>query len=97
MHLVLFQVLDRQAFDEIGGQVVPELTVLLGSAFGVAMLGLLARRRLRRGSRTPWPYDACLVDVLKRIDTHPFSRVEELIPRCWKRHFADQSIPSRLS
>jgi spore coat protein A len=110
MHLVLFQVLDRQAFDEIGGQVVPigspvpppphemgwkdtvqvgpneivrviarfddyegafpyhchilehedhemmrefrvvpEPAVLLGSAFGVVMLGLLARRRLGRG------------------------------------------------
>jgi len=36
------------------------------------------------------------VDVLQRIDTHPFSRVEELTPRLWKQHFADQPMISRL-
>jgi transposase len=36
----------------------------------------------------PYTY---LVDVLQRIDRHPASRVEELVPRVWKDKFADNS------
>lgn len=38
-----------------------------------------------------------LVDVLQRVDTHPFGRVEELTPRLWKQHFEGDPIRSRLS
>lgn len=41
------------------------------------------------------PY-AYLVDVLQRIDTHPFSRIEELTPRVWKTTFGDQPMRSLL-
>jgi len=41
------------------------------------------------------PY-AYLVDVLQRIDTHPFSAVEQLTPRLWKQHFADAPLRSLL-
>ena len=41
----------------------------------------------------PYTY---LVDVLQRIDTHPFSAVEQLTPRLWKQHFADNPLPSLL-
>lgn len=37
-----------------------------------------------------------LVDVLQRVDTHPFDRVEELTPRLWKSHFADNPMRSAL-
>ena len=37
-----------------------------------------------------------LVDVLQRVDTHPFERVEELTPRLWKQHFASDPMKSRL-
>ena len=41
------------------------------------------------------PYDY-LVDVLQRIDRHPASDVHLLIPRLWKRHFADNPLRSDL-
>jgi hypothetical protein len=41
------------------------------------------------------PYDY-LVDVLQRIDTHPASRVEQLIPRLWKELFADNALRAPL-
>jgi len=41
------------------------------------------------------PYDY-LVDVLQRIDTHPASKVQQLTPRLWKQHFADQPIRAPL-
>jgi len=41
----------------------------------------------------PYTY---LVDVLQRIDTHPFSAVEQLTPRLWKQHFADAPLRSLL-
>jgi hypothetical protein len=41
------------------------------------------------------PYDY-LVDVLQRVGTHPASRVEELTPRSWKEHFADNPMRSDL-
>ena len=41
----------------------------------------------------PYTY---LVDVLQRIDTHPFSAVEQLTPRLWKEHFADDPLRSLL-
>jgi hypothetical protein len=41
----------------------------------------------------PYTY---LVDVLQRIDTHPFSAVEQLIPRLWKQHFAAAPLRSLL-
>jgi transposase len=37
-----------------------------------------------------------LVDVLQRIDTHPFSAVDQLTPRLWKQHFADVPLRSLL-
>ena len=37
-----------------------------------------------------------LVEVLQRVDTHPFERVEELTPRLWKHHFADNPMRSML-
>lgn len=41
----------------------------------------------------PYTY---LVDVLQRIDTHPFAQVEQLTPRLWKQHFADDPLRSLL-
>jgi len=41
----------------------------------------------------PYTY---LVDVLQRIDSHPFSAVEQLTPRLWKQHFADAPLRSLL-
>jgi hypothetical protein len=41
----------------------------------------------------PYTY---LVDVLQRIDTHPFSAVEQLTPRLWKQHFAHAPLRSLL-
>ena len=41
------------------------------------------------------PYDY-LVDVLQRVGSHPASRVEELTPRVWKEHFADNPLRSDL-
>ena len=29
----------------------------------------------------PWVY---MKDVLERLPTHPFRRIEELLPHCWK-------------
>lgn len=37
-----------------------------------------------------------LVDVLQRISTHPASRIEELTPRLWKQHFAENPMRSVL-
>jgi len=41
----------------------------------------------------PYTY---LVDVLQRISQHPASRVTELTPRLWRRHFADHPLRSDL-
>lgn len=41
------------------------------------------------------PYEY-LVDVLQRVSTHPASRVEELTPRAWKKHFSDCPLRSDL-
>jgi len=41
----------------------------------------------------PYTY---LVDVLQRIDQHPASRVDELIPRIWKEKFAADPLVSDL-
>lgn len=41
----------------------------------------------------PYTY---LVDVLQRIDQHPASRVEELVPRVWKEKFAGAPLVSDL-
>jgi len=41
----------------------------------------------------PYTY---LVDVLQRVAVHPASRVEELTPRLWKLHFADNPMQSAL-
>lgn len=37
-----------------------------------------------------------LVDVLQRIQTHPATRVEELIPRLWKKQFGNNPMRSDL-
>jgi hypothetical protein len=39
------------------------------------------------------PYEH-LVDVLQRVGQHPASCVEELTPRLWKEHFANQRLRS---
>lgn len=41
----------------------------------------------------PYTY---LVDVLQRIDTHPFSAVDQLTPRLWKQHFGATPLHSLL-
>ena len=41
----------------------------------------------------PYTY---LVDVLQRIDQHPASRVDELVPRVWKEKFAANPLLSDL-
>lgn len=41
----------------------------------------------------PYTY---LVDVLQRIDQHPASRVDELVPRVWKETFAGDPLLSDL-
>jgi len=41
----------------------------------------------------PYTY---LIDVLQRVAIHPAARVEELIPRRWKQHFADHPLRSAL-
>ena len=39
----------------------------------------------------PYTY---LVDVMQRVGQHPASRVLELTPRLWKRHFAETPLRS---
>jgi len=41
----------------------------------------------------PYTY---LVDVLQRINVHPMSQVDELIPRNWKHNFADNPMTSDI-
>jgi hypothetical protein len=41
----------------------------------------------------PYTY---LVDVLQRVQSHPARRVEELTPRLWKQHFANNPLRSDL-
>ena len=41
----------------------------------------------------PYTY---LVDVLQRVSIHPASRVQELTPRLWKEHFADNPLRSDI-
>jgi hypothetical protein len=41
----------------------------------------------------PYTY---LVDVLQRVGQHPAARVEELTPRLWKQHFADNPMGSAV-
>jgi len=36
------------------------------------------------------------VDVLQRVSIHPVSRVEQLTPRLWKEHFADNPMRSDI-
>jgi len=42
----------------------------------------------------PYTY---LVDVMQRVDRHPASKVDELIPRNWKEKFGDNPIGSDLA
>jgi transposase len=37
-----------------------------------------------------------LVDVLQRIDRHPGKDIDQLTPRLWKQHFADDPLRSVL-
>jgi hypothetical protein len=37
-----------------------------------------------------------LVDVLQRIQNHPISQVEDLIPRNWKNNFAENPLKAVL-
>ena len=41
----------------------------------------------------PYTY---LVDVMQRVQIHPNSRIQELTPRLWKQHFADDPMGSDL-
>jgi transposase len=42
----------------------------------------------------PYTY---FVDVLQRVDTHPFAEVEQLTPRLWKEHFSAAPLRSLLA
>ena len=37
-----------------------------------------------------------LVDVLQRIDRHPANAIDQLTPRLWKEHFADNPLRSDI-
>ena len=52
---------------------------------------LLATCRLQ--DVDPYTY---LVDVLKRVDDHPFAEVATLTPRLWKEHFAGDPLRSDI-
>jgi len=41
----------------------------------------------------PYTY---LVDVLQRVDCHPASQVEQLVPGLWKQRSADSPLRSDL-
>lgn len=41
----------------------------------------------------PYTY---LVDVLQRVQTHPNSQIDQLTPRLWKHHFAENPLRSDL-
>lgn len=51
------------------------------------------RRTCKLHDINPYTY---LTDVLLRISEHPASRVAELTPRLWKKHFADNPLRSDL-
>jgi len=42
----------------------------------------------------PYTY---LIDVLQRVATHPAAHVDQLTPRLWKMHFAQDPMKSDLS
>ena len=37
-----------------------------------------------------------ITDVLQRVAIHPNSQIEQLTPRLWKQHFADDPMQSDL-
>ena len=61
------------------------------SELGAVQLGMLQSLMVtcRLHDINPYTY---LLDVLQRVGSHPASRVDELIPRNWKRLFADQPM-----
>jgi hypothetical protein len=66
-------------------------TTEVGAHYLGYVQGLLSTCRLQ--GVDPYTY---LVDVMQRVQYHPASRVNELIPRIWKEHFADQPFQSML-
>ncbi|ASJ74625.1 IS66 family transposase [Granulosicoccus antarcticus] len=63
----------------------------LGAEHVGLIQSLIATCRLQ--GINPYTY---LVDVLQRVSIHPASRVEELTPRLWKEHFADNPLRSDI-
>ena len=63
------------------------------SELGAVQLGMLQSLMVtcRLHGINPYTY---LLDVLQRVGSHPASRVDELIPRNWKRLFATQPMGS---
>jgi transposase len=61
------------------------------SELGAVQLGMLQSLMVtcRLHDINPYTY---LLDVLQRVGSHPASRVDELIPRNWKRLFSDQPM-----
>ena len=63
----------------------------IGAEYAGILYSLVSSCRIQ--GINPYTY---LVDVLQRVATHPQSKVEQLIPRMWKTHFADDTLVSDL-
>ena len=63
----------------------------LGAEHVAVMQSLISTCKLH--SIDPYVY---LTDVLQRISIHPNSQIEQLIPRLWQQHFADDPMQSDL-
>lgn len=63
----------------------------LGAEHVAVMQSLISTCKLH--GIDPYVY---LTDVLQRISIHPNAQIEQLTPRLWKQHFADDPIQSDL-
>jgi hypothetical protein len=63
----------------------------VGARHAGIVQSLLATCRLHGIDATTY-----LIDVLQRVGQHPASRVDELTPRLWTQHFAEQPLRSDL-
>jgi transposase len=63
----------------------------LGAKYVGVLQSLLATCRLQ--TVNPYTY---LVDVLQRVDSHPQAEVQQLTPRLWKEHFAQNPLRSHV-
>jgi transposase len=64
----------------------------VGAKYTAIFQSLLVTCRLQ--GIDPYTY---LVDVLQRLDQHPMSEIDKLIPRNWKEHFGDDPIPEPIA